>query len=138
MANQAVSADNKALIQHLFKQCGQADEVFSEADLDYLTALVGTGPGYPALLARALFKNALEQGIDERIARRAVLGVVVRASQLINEERTFEELLEALIAYRGVTAAGLEGMLTHGFEDAVTAGLKRATAVAASKLFTPR
>ncbi|MGE8499859.1 MAG: pyrroline-5-carboxylate reductase dimerization domain-containing protein, partial [Pseudomonas sp.] len=124
-------------VQALFETCGEADEVFSEDHLNYLTGLVGTGPSYPALLAQALFNNALDQGLPEAVARRAAAGVVAHASQLINEERGFDQLLDTLIAYRGVSAAGIQGMKDAGFDACVKAGLDDAMAVARSNLFKP-
>jgi pyrroline-5-carboxylate reductase len=135
LANEHVDAVSRSYVQQLFATCGSADEVADEAQLDYLTALSGTGPAYPALLAQALYHDALAHGVPEHIARRAVNGVVVHASQLINQGRSFEELLETLKNYRGVSAAGIEGMLADGFERSVSGGVNRAFGVAQSKLF---
>lgn len=135
-ANAQVDAAAKSFVQRLFEACGEADEVGSESDLNYLTALSGTGPAYPALLAQALHRHAIAQGLPDRIARRAVQGVVVGASQLMSADRGFEDLLAALRAYRGVSAAGIDGMLAAGFEESVNAGLQQAAATANSALAT--
>lgn len=135
LASSAVDASDKAYVQQLFETCGTADEVFSETHLNYLTALSGTGPSYPALLAQALFRDAVARGLPEDVARRAVIGVVAHASQLIGEQHGFEALLRRLTEYRGVSAAGLEAMAEAGFDESVAAGLERATAVAQSRLF---
>ncbi|MGE8360372.1 pyrroline-5-carboxylate reductase family protein [Pseudomonas sp.] len=137
LASAEVEQQDRAYVQALFDTCGQADEVFSEAHLNYLTGLVGTGPSYPALLAQALFENALAQGLPEAVARRAAAGVVVHASQLITEQRGFDELLDALIGYRGVSSAGIQGMRDAGLERCVNAGLDAAMKVAESQLFQP-
>lgn len=137
LASAQVEAPAKAYVQRLFETCGAADEVFSEAQLNYLTALSGTGPSYPALLARALFRDALARGLPEGVARRAVIGVVVQASQLIGERHGFEALLQRLSEYRGVSAAAIEAMAEAGFEASVGAGLDRAMEVAQSRLFEP-
>lgn len=47
----------------MFEACGAADEVFSEADLDYLTGLVGSGAAYPALLAEAMLAHSPARGL---------------------------------------------------------------------------
>jgi len=129
LATASVTPEQKAFTQCLFETCGGADEVFSEADLNYLSALVGTGPAYPALLAQALLEHAVAQGLPHAIARRAVDAVVIDASQLLGQYRP-EQLLEALRGYRGVTAAGLEGMSGAGFELSVKAGLDAAVCAA--------
>jgi pyrroline-5-carboxylate reductase len=131
-ATQAVTDEQKAFAQRLFETFGSADQVFSESHLNYLTALVGTGPAYPALLARSLFQHAVSSGLPPVIAQRAANAVVVDASQLIGNGHSVDELLQTLINYRGVTAAGLEAMLAGGFDKTIKAGLDSATSVASS------
>ncbi len=133
LASPQVDDSAKSYVQQLFETCGEADEVTREQDLNYLTGLSGTGPSYPALLAQALYNGAVEFGLAPRVARRAVNGVV-QASQLMDEDRGFAELLETLNSYQGVSAAGIEGMQAAGLERAVKAGLSRAMAVAQSDL----
>ncbi|WP_421546665.1 hypothetical protein [Pseudomonas sp. QD4] len=53
------------------------------------------------------------------------------ASQLLDTYRP-EQLLDALRSYRGVTAAGLEGMSSAGFVRSVNAGLDAAVGAAAA------
>ena len=130
LATQEVSEAQKAFAQRLFETFGGADEVFSESHLNYLTALVGTGPAYPALLARSLFQHAVSSGLPPAIAQRASHAVVVQASQLIGNGHSVDELLQALISYRGVTAAGLDAMLASGFDKTIKAGLDAAASVA--------
>lgn len=132
LATQAVTDEQKAFAQRLFETFGSADQVFSESHLNYLTALVGTGPAYPALLARSLFQHAVSSGLPPAIALRAANAVVVDASQLIGDGHCVDELLQTLISYRGVTAAGLEAMLASGFDKTIKAGLDSATSVASS------
>ncbi|WP_397453027.1 pyrroline-5-carboxylate reductase family protein [Pseudomonas sp. NA-150] len=132
LATDSVTPEQKALTQGLFETCGTADEVFTEQHLDYLTALVGTGPAYPALLARAMLDHALASGLPATIAQRAVLAVVVGASQLIGDGRAIDALLQTLIGYRGVTAAGLEAMIADGFNTTIKAGLDSAVLVAST------
>jgi len=132
LAAKGVTDEQKAFARRLFETFGSADEVFSENHLNYLTALVGTGPAYPALLARSMLEHALSSGLPPAIAQRAVSAVVVDASQLIGNGHSVDELLQALISYRGVTAAGLEAMLAGGFDKSIKAGLDSATSVACS------
>jgi pyrroline-5-carboxylate reductase len=132
LATQEVTDEQKTFAQRLFETFGSADEVSTESHLNYLTALVGTGPAYPALLARSMFEHAVSRGLPPAIAHRAVNAVVVDASQLIGNGHSVDELLQALISYRGVTAAGLEAMIANGFDKIIKAGLDSATSVASS------
>lgn len=126
-----VSSDERAFVQHLFESCGRADPVTSEADIDYLTALSGSGPAFPALLADALLQHALSQGLLEPVARRAVEGVICDASQLIARPGTSpDEIVQTFMDYRGTTAAGIQAMKDSGLTAAVHAGLEAAMAKA--------
>lgn len=128
-----VSPDEKAFVQALFESCGTADEVETEAAIDYLTALSGSGPAYPALLADAMLGHALAHGLSDRIARRAVKGVICDASQLLADPNVLPgQTVRTLMEYRGTTDAGLRAMQDRGFTEAVHEGLSAATAKAAS------
>jgi pyrroline-5-carboxylate reductase len=122
-------AADKAFVQRLFESVGDAAEVPLEDHIDYLSALSGTGPAYPALLAQALTNGAMAEGIPESIARRAALGVVVGSAPLL-AERSAEQLIEALMAYRGITAAGLQALTDGGFEDLVGRAIEAGATVA--------
>lgn len=132
LASPQVTAEQKAFAQRLFETFGGADQVFSESHLNYLTALSGTGPAYPALLARSLLEHALNSGLPPAIAHRAVDAVVKDASQLIGNGHSVDELLQALVSYRGVTAAGLEQMITNGFDKTIKTGMDSAVSAACS------
>jgi len=105
-------------LQRLFECVGAADPVPNEDCIDYLSALSGTGPALPALLYRALVSQALEAGIPQAIAQRAAKGVVVGGGQLLASHDP-QQLLDALIAYRGVTAAALQSLTEQGLEAMV-------------------
>lgn len=123
------SAAHRTFVQRLFESVGEAAEVPLEDHIDYLSALSGTGPAYPALLAQALANQAMAQGIPEAIARRAAAGVVVGSAPLL-ETRSPEELIDALMAYRGVTAAGLQMLSEGGFEELLGRALEAGAGVA--------
>jgi pyrroline-5-carboxylate reductase len=121
--------EQKAFVQRLFESVGEAAEVPLEDHIDYLSALSGTGPAYPALLAQALANQAMAEGIPEAIARRAAAGVVVGSAPLL-ETRSPQALIEALMAYRGVTAAGLQTLADGGLEELVGRALAAGAEVA--------
>lgn len=130
-ASDGAGAADKELVGQLFDTCGTTDEVFSEADIDYLTGLTGSGPAFPALLADAMLGHALERGLTAKVAKRAVEAVVAGASQLLADNNASpEETVRTFLEYRGTTAAGLQGMIEGGFVEAVRAGLDAAEAAA--------
>jgi pyrroline-5-carboxylate reductase len=130
-ASDGASGEDEDLVRQLFETCGTTDEVFREADIDYLTGLTGSGPAFPALLAQAMIGHALAKGLPRDIATRAAIAVVAGASQLLTEANASpEETVRTFLDYRGTTAAGLRGMIDSGFIAAVGTGLDAAEAAA--------
>lgn len=124
-----VEATTKSLVQRLFECVGTAAEVQEEGFIDYLSALSGTGPAFPALLMTALTNQAMLAGIPGDIAQLAAKNVVVNSSQLL-ASRDAQQMIDALVAYRGVTAAALQAMTQGHFEEQVGRALQAGAAVA--------
>ncbi|MDN3556216.1 pyrroline-5-carboxylate reductase family protein [Halomonas maura] len=126
-ASPQVSDGDRRLVQALLESCGTARALPSERDLDYLTALSGAGPAYPALLAQSLLEHARQAGIADEIAREAVLETLVGGSLLLAREGVDpREMVERLIAYDGTTAEGLRAMIDAGLGQAIHRGLEAA------------
>lgn len=49
IGSQGLTANDRNVVRRILEACGAADEVKSEADIDYLTGLTGSGPALPAL-----------------------------------------------------------------------------------------
>jgi pyrroline-5-carboxylate reductase len=132
-ATSHVSAENKQLVQTLFAACGEAAEVPLEAHIDYCVGMTGSGAAFPALLAQAMIEHAVARGLPSAFARRAATGVVAGASQLLaGENGDPAQIVQAMIDYRGTTAAALQAMMDRGFTKSVAAGLEAAAAKAAA------
>ena len=106
----------------------------SEAQIDFLTALSGSGAAYPALMAVAMLDAAREAGLDEGVAERAVSAVVCDgAAMLAGRIGDAAAMIEAYRGYRGTTAAGLAAAEAAGFRQAVMSALSAAARVAAAR-----
>lgn len=107
---------------------GFCEPVETEHHLDLMTATVGAGPAYPALLARAVIAFLVENGVAPEIAARATEGMLSGAVHLLRG-RTAEasQMVQRFIDYDGTTAAGLQTALTHGFETALMHGFRAGT-----------
>lgn len=132
VAGDRVGPEDRAFVAALFSSCGEQDEVETEAQLDYLTGLSGSGPAFPALLAKAMLDHARRRGIGDHIAIRAVRGVLCGAAPLMDGS-AFDpaDTVETFIEYRGTTAAGLSAMIAAGLAEAVGSGLDAAAAASA-------
>ncbi|MBS7415733.1 pyrroline-5-carboxylate reductase family protein [Pseudomonas syringae] len=124
-----IEATTRTLVQCLFECVGTAAEVQEEDFIDYLSALSGTGPAFPALLMTALANQAVAAGIPSDIAQLAAKNVVVNSSQLL-ASRDAQQMIDALVAYRGVTAEALQVMIQGHFEELVGRALQEGAAVA--------
>lgn len=131
-ATPAVTPEDKRVVQALFESCGDADEVLEESHIDFCAGLCGSGAAFPGLLAQAMIEQAVVRGLPLPFARRAARSVLVNASQLLAEHDDPAPVVQAMIDYRGTTAAALQTMIDHGFKAAVGAGLDAAAAKAAA------
>ncbi|MFC3284131.1 pyrroline-5-carboxylate reductase family protein [Litchfieldella rifensis] len=126
-ASQQVTEADRQLVQALLESCGKARELPAERDLDYLTALSGAGPAYPALLAQAMLEHAKGMGIADDIAREAVMQTLVGGSLLLEKLGDDPgDMVERLIAYDGTTSKGLRTMIDGGIEQIIHRGLAEA------------
>ncbi len=127
VATSAVGENDKAIIRAIFSACGAQDEVRSERDIDFLTGLTGSGPAFPALLASAMMKSAIDHGLPKHIALQAVNTVLVGAGRLLEVRDTVpEDVVNTFLSYRGTTAAAIETMRAAGFDQAVAQALAAA------------
>lgn len=119
-----------ALVRRLLAVMGEEVEVRTEAELDYLSALSGSGAAYPALMAQAMLQDALSRGLSQAVAERAVASVLASGGALAGNPAQADAMLETYLGYRGVTAAGLNAAVSAGFAQAITAALAAAEAKA--------
>lgn len=126
-ASASVTDEDRASVRQLLGTFGSDDEVATEAEIDYMTGLSGTGPAYPALLAAAMMRDAVAHGLPPEVARRAVVALLVGTGRLFEKDgEDPEKTVTAFLEYRGVTAAAIEAMQASGFEAAVSSGLAAA------------
>lgn len=132
-AESATQADQQAA-QHLLSCIGPARELATERELDYMTALTGAGPAYPALLASAMLRHAREMGIADDIAFEAVMQTLVGGCRLLQQSGGDPgEMVDRLIDYQGTTAKGLESMINDDFYPMVMSALDAAFEAATGK-----
>jgi pyrroline-5-carboxylate reductase len=105
----AVGPEDAALVTRILGAMGDVVRLETEAQLDYMAALPGSGMAYPALLAAAMLGHARAFGLPEAVARRGVEAVVVEAAQgLAGRMGDLAEIVALYRGYRGVTAAGID------------------------------
>jgi pyrroline-5-carboxylate reductase len=111
--------EDAVLAKEIFSQLGSVIEV-SEHLMDAVTAVSGSGPAYVFLLAEAMVKGGVQAGLDndtsDALVRQTILGA---AALLLQDERSAEELRQAVTSKGGTTAAALHVMNERHVCDAI-------------------
>ncbi len=120
-------ADRDAAVQ-ILSAIGQCEALAHEDHLDLMTATVGAGPAYLALMAKVMTGFLVQGGVDPAIAERATEGMVCGSAPLLaGQMDQAEQMVQRFIDYQGTTAAGLNITIATGFETALKAGFGAAT-----------
>ncbi len=128
--NKNVSNKDFSSAKRIFAGLGKVLEV-KEKEINAITAVSGSGPGYIYYFLALLEKAAQKAGFDKEKARRLVLETAV-ASVLLAEKSgmEFSELVKKVASKKGTTEAGLKEFkkaeLGKTVEKAVLSALKRA------------
>ena len=97
-------------------RAGTTVTVQTEEELDHVTAVAGSGPGYVFEIARAYVEVAMEHGFSEEQAREMVLGTMGGAIEMASAQGAppLEELRNSVTSKGGTTAAGLDALNSDG------------------------
>ena len=103
----------------------------SEASIDAVTGLSGSGPAYFFLLAEAMIEAGVSEGLERDVSRLLVIHTLLGSARLLVETGDSPEVLRAAITSPGgTTAAGLRvlerGAVRGAVIDAVAAASARA------------
>ena len=135
-ASQCVSQLRRDLADKLLRSVGQVEWVASEALIDAVTAVSGSGPAYVFLLAEALADAGAKAGLPADLAQRLARATVAGAGELLHQApESAEQLRKNVTSPNGTTAAALSVLMAeNGFgpllDAAVAAAAKRARELA--------
>jgi pyrroline-5-carboxylate reductase len=119
-------------INALFSILGKTLWLKNEKDIDKVTAISGSGPGYIFLIIDAFEKAALQLGLGEKATKKLVYQTLLGSTHLLfNENLTAEKLANKIAVKGGTTEAGLNQfkknkILHNSFKKVVEAAYKRA------------
>jgi pyrroline-5-carboxylate reductase len=100
----------------------------SEAQLDAVTGISGSGPAYVFLVAEALIEAAVAEGLPRPVAERLVVGTVRGAGMMLAESgQSAGELRAGVTSPGGTTAAGLRALEDRAVRGAFAAAVAAAT-----------
>lgn len=86
-------------------------EIVTEADLDAVTAVSGSGPAYLFYLAEAMNDAAVSLGLPPEVAERLVTATLVGSARLLAESAQDPAALRAQVTSPGGTTAAAVGVL---------------------------
>ena len=133
VAGPGVTDDQRKHAHAMMERTGTVVEVDDEDQLDRVTAVAGSGPGYVFELARAYVAAAEGIGFSHEQARALVLGTLegTIAMAIAEDDKSLEDLRNSVTSKGGTTAAGLDalngdGAVSRKFEETLEAAYKRA------------
>ncbi len=130
-ANAETSASQRALAQNLLQALGDVEWIESEALMDALTAVSGSGPAYVFLLVEALAEAGARAGLPADLATRLARATVSGAGELLRQSPEPAGLLrENVTSPGGTTAAALSVLMAA---DGLTSLMTRAVAKATER-----
>lgn len=112
-ANDAVSSGQRALADALLRAVGGVEWVESEALIDAVTAVSGSGPAYVFYLVETLAQAGVEAGLPPELARRLARATIEGAGELLfrQPDAGAEELRRRVTSPGGTTAAALDVLM---------------------------
>jgi pyrroline-5-carboxylate reductase len=127
VASENTPEDDKSAAHLVMKAAGEVLWVNSEAMIDAVTAVSGSGPGYVFYLMEAMQAGAVAQGFTPAQAKILTEHTFAGASQLALRSGTdFGTLREQVTSKGGTTFAGLEALRKDNVAQAIGSAIKAA------------
>src|SRR5690606_7115932 len=108
-ANVEVSTEDRDLASQVLASTGLTIWVNSEAQIDAVTAVSGSGPAYFFYMMESMIRAGMNLGLDEKVATALTLQTALGAAQMaITSSNTPAELRKNVTSPNGTTQAALE------------------------------
>ena len=135
-ANNLVSEEQRALVHSLLEVSGPVEWVETEALIDAVTALSGSGPAYVFHLVECMAEAGRKLGLQADLAMRLARATVSGAGELLHQSPDeAAQLRKNVTSPGGTTAAALEVLMADNgmqplFDKAIKAARDRAQELA--------
>jgi pyrroline-5-carboxylate reductase len=127
-AASAVPVRQRQLVELVGEASGSAVWLRSEAELDVVTALSGSGPAYFFLLAERMARAAERLGLEPHTALLLAGATLRGAGMLANEGTGLAQQRAAVTSKGGTTEAALRVLDQGGFDELIARAVEAATA----------
>jgi pyrroline-5-carboxylate reductase len=123
---QHAQASHLQIAQQIFAAVGEVVEV-PETQLDAVTGLSGSGPGYVAVMIEALIDGGVAAGLPRAIATQLAIQTVRGTAELLQTSGMHPaELKDRVTSPGGTTIAGIAHLERSGFRSALIEAVKAA------------
>lgn len=113
-------------VEKLFRAVGEVVTV-DESQMDAVTALSGSGPGYIAVIVEALIDGGVRVGLPRPIATQLALQTLSGTAALLQQEQLHPALLkDRVTSPGGTTIAGIEALERAGVRGALMQAVQAA------------
>lgn len=131
-ANEYVSEEQRSVAEEVMRAVGVVLWVETEKQMDYVTALSGSGPAYFFRIMEAMEKSAVDLGLPVKTAHLLTLQTALGAAKLAMESQDgLGTLREKVTSPGGTTQQGLEAMNKANIDGLIDNTLKAASLRAA-------
>ena len=131
----SVSQEDRNLTTKILAATGLGLWVNTEAQIDAVTAVSGSGPAYFFYLMESMIRAGKNLGLDEKVATALTLQTALGAAQMaISSDKTPAELRKNVTSPNGTTQAALEvfdrAQISQNVQAALAAAQKRSQELA--------
>ena len=111
VSNNYVSNVNKNKVTKLFSKVGITVWLNNEREIDIVTAISGSGPGYVFYLIDAMEKASNELGLNQKLNKKIILQTFLGSLKLLQHTgKNANELANSIAIKGGTTEAGIKVM----------------------------
>ncbi len=134
-AKEAVTLQDRELASQVMASTGLTIWVNSEAQIDAVTAVSGSGPAYFFYMMESMIRAGKNLGLDEKVATALTLQTALGAAQMaITSSNTPAELRKNVTSPNGTTQAAIEvfdhAHISQNIQAALAAAQKRSQELA--------
>ena len=134
-ANEVVTAQDRELASQVLASTGLTIWVNSEAQIDAVTAVSGSGPAYFFYMMESMIRAGKNLGLDEKVATALTLQTALGAAQMaITSASSPAELRRNVTSPNGTTQAAIEvfdhAHISQNIQAALAAAQKRSQELA--------
>jgi len=127
-ANEYVTDAQQSIAEEVMRAVGVVLWVEEEKQMDYVTALSGSGPAYFFRIMESMEKTAVDLGLPVKTAHLLTLQTALGAAKLAMEsQESLGVLREKVTSPGGTTEKGLEAMNAAGVDEVIEKTLTAAS-----------